>query len=96
MEVELILQPHTMTLAESIVKDVIRRMDKQERERLVELMLDEFLITMTLDERKEMMIRFIPDIVSRVMEGVSPEDRKLVMEAAISAIHHPKHRAKEE
>jgi len=49
-----------------------------------------------LDERKEMMIKFIPDIVSRVMEGVSPEDRKLVMEAAISAIHHPKHRAKEE
>jgi hypothetical protein len=85
-----------MSLAESITKDVIHRMDKQERERLVELMLDEFLRTMSLDDRKEMMMKFIPDIVSRVMEGVSPEDRKLVMEAAISAIHHPKRHGKEE
>ncbi len=84
-----------MTLAESIAKDVIRGMDKQERERIIALMLDEFLHSMTMEERKEMMAKFIPEIVSRVMEGVSPEDRKTVLEAVISAIHHPELHSKE-
>lgn len=95
MEVEPIFQHNTMTLAESIAKDVIRGMDKQERERMIALMLDEFLHSMTMEERKEMMAKFIPEIVSRVMEGVSPEDRKTVLEAVISAIHHPELHSKE-
>jgi len=65
-----------MTLAESIAKDVVREMDKPEHERIIALMLNEFLQTMTIEERKEMMAKFIPEIVSRVMEGASSEDRK--------------------
>jgi hypothetical protein len=83
--------PVTMTLAESIAKDIIHRMDKQERERFVALMLDEFFRSMTLDERKEIMTKFIPDIVSRAMEGMSLKDRKVVVEAAISVVSHPEH-----
>jgi len=84
-----------MTLAESIAKDVIRGMDKPERERMIALMLDEFLHSMTMEERKEMMARFIPEIVSRVMEGVSPEDRKTVLEAVIATVRHPELHGKE-
>lgn len=79
-----------MTIVESIAKEVIHNMDKLERERFIALMLDEFFHTVTIEERKEIMIKFIPDIVSRVMEGMSTEDRRIVVEAAISAISDPK------
>jgi hypothetical protein len=62
---------------------------------MIALILDEFLKTMTMEERKEMMAKFIPEIVSRVMEGVSPEDRKTVMEAVVAATHHPELHGKE-
>lgn len=65
-----------MTLAESIAKDIIRGMDKPECERTIALMLNEFLQTMTMEERKEMMAKSIPEIVSGVMEGVPSEDQK--------------------
>ncbi len=84
-----------MALIDSIAKDMIRNMDKQERERFVSRMLDAFFQTMSIDERKGIMIKFIPDLVSRVMEGMSPSDRKMVVEEAISAIANPKPEAKE-
>ena len=39
-------------------------------------------------------LKFIPDIVSRIMEGVSAGDGKMVMEEAISAIHGPENPGK--
>jgi hypothetical protein len=84
-----------MTFAETIAKEIIHNMDKQERERFVALMLDEFFRTMTIDERKEMIIKFVPDIVGRVLEGISLRDRKNVVEAALHVISHPEHQGKE-
>jgi len=78
-----------MTIVESIAKEIIHNMDKPERERFVAMMLDEFFHSVTIEERKEIMIKFIPDVVSRVMEGMSPNDRRIVVEAAISAISDP-------
>lgn len=79
-----------MTIVESIAKDIIHNMDELERERFVALMLDEFFNTVTIEERKEIMIKFIPDIVSRIMEGMSPKDRQIVVEAVISVISDSK------
>lgn len=79
-----------MTIVESIAKEITHNMDELERERFVALMLDEFFNTVTIEERKEIMIKFIPDIVSRIMEGMSPKDRQIVVEAAISAISDSK------
>ena len=87
--------PVTMTFAETIAKEIIHNMSKQERERFVSLMLDEFFQTMTIDERKEILIKFVPDIVGRALEGMSLRDRKIVVEAALHVISHPEHPGKE-
>jgi hypothetical protein len=84
-----------MTFAEIIAKEIISNMSKQERERFVTLMLDEFFRTMTIDERKEIMMRFVPDIVGRTMEGISLKDRKMMVEAAMNEISHSEHPVKE-
>jgi hypothetical protein len=84
-----------MTFAETIAKEIISNMSKQERERFVALMLDEFFRTMTIEERKEIMIKFVPDIVSRAMIGISLKDRKMVVEAALNVISHSEHSGKE-
>jgi hypothetical protein len=83
-----------MTFAETIAKEIIHNMSKQERERFVALMLDEFFRTITIDERKEIMVRLVPDIVGRAMEGISLKDRKTIVEAAINVISHSEHLAK--
>ena len=85
----------TMTFTEAIAKEIIHSMNKQERERFVVLMLDEFFQTMTNDERKEIVAKFVPDIVGRAMEGISLRDRKMVVEAALHVISHSEHRGKE-
>jgi hypothetical protein len=87
--------PATMTFAETIAKEIIHNMSKQERERFVSLMLDEFFQTMTIDERKEILIKFVPDIVGRALEGMSLRDRKIVVEAALHVISRPEHQRKE-
>jgi 2-phospho-L-lactate guanylyltransferase (CobY/MobA/RfbA family) len=84
-----------MTFAETIAKEIIHNMSKQERERFVSLMLDEFFQTMTIDERKEILIKFVPDIVGRALEGMSLRDRTIVVEAALHVISHPEHQGKE-
>jgi hypothetical protein len=87
--------PVTMTFAETIAKEIIHNMSKQERERFVSLMLDEFFQTMTIDERKEILIKFVPDIVGRALEGMSLRDRKIIVEAALLVISRPEHQGKE-
>ena len=87
--------PVTMTFAETIAKEIIHNMSKQERERFVSLMLDEFFQTMTIDERKEILIKFVPDIVGQALEGMSLRDRRIVVDAALHVISHPEHQGKE-
>jgi len=74
---------------------MIRNMGKEERERFVSQMLDALFQTKSHDERKEIMIKFVPDIVVRIMEGMSQADRRAVTEQAISAISNHEHEAKE-
>ena len=87
--------PITMTFAETIAKEIIHNMSKQERERFVSLMLDEFFQTMTIDERKEILIKFVPDIIGQALEGMSLRDRRIVVDAALHVISHPEHQGKE-
>jgi len=87
--------PVTMTFAETIAKEIIHNMSKQDRERSVSLMLDEFFQTMTIDERKGILIKFVPDIVGWALEGISLRGRKIVVEAALHVISHPEHQVNE-
>jgi hypothetical protein len=75
-----------MSLTEVIAKDLIRSMGKEERERFVDRVLDEFFRTMSLEDRKAMMHRFLPKIVDEMVQGMPVSDRKQIVDELIPII----------
>ena len=79
-------EPGKMTLAEMFARETLRSMNRDSREKFVVRLLDDFFASITLEEKKEMMLKFVPAIAERMMEGMSPKDRKEVLERILPII----------
>jgi hypothetical protein len=55
-------------------------MSKEEKMAMVKMMTDEFISSMSTDERKEMIKIILPDIAERLMVGTTAGDRKELVE----------------
>lgn len=75
-----------MGMMEGFVKNMIRSMSPQERYDFMEMAITELLSSMSSEERRELMIYMVPEMFKNMMEGMTQEDRKMVVEELAPAL----------
>jgi len=75
-----------MALAEMFARETLRSMDRDPRDKFVVRLLDDFFASITLEEKKELMLKFVPANVEKMMEAMSPKDRKEVLEKVLPVV----------
>jgi hypothetical protein len=58
------------------VSQIIRGLSNEEKQSLVRMITDEFIASMSAQDRKEMVRTVLPDIVDQLMAGMNHADRK--------------------
>lgn len=62
-----------------MMKRTIRKMSKEEKQKMMDKMMDEFFSSMSAEEKKEMMKNMMPKMMDKMFEGMSSEDRGEMM-----------------
>ncbi|MDW5562642.1 MAG: hypothetical protein SA339_05385 [Methanomassiliicoccus sp.] len=75
-----------MGMMEWFGKQMIKRMSPQERFDLTEMAVMEIIASMTSDEKKDLMVRLIPRVSKTMLDGMTPEDRRKVVEGVAPAL----------
>lgn len=57
----------------------IKKMSKEEKQEMMEKMMDTFFASMTAEEKKEMMEKMMPQMMGKMFEGMTAEDRGKLM-----------------
>ena len=60
-------------------KRMIRSMSPRERYDFIGMAIKEILSSMSPDEKRELMVRLIPEMSKSMLDGMTPEDRKMVV-----------------
>lgn len=71
-----------MGLKEWYMKRTVREMSKEEKQGMMEKMMDEFFASMTSEEKKELMQQMMP----KMMEGMTAEDKQELMSHMMPAM----------
>ena len=58
---------------------MFRKMGEEERQGMMNMMMDKFLADMSPDERKQIMRTMMPRMMETMFEGISAEDRRELM-----------------
>jgi uncharacterized protein YaaW (UPF0174 family) len=70
-----------MSLTETIAKELIQSMSREDRQHFVDILLSDFLAIMTPLEKKQMMQRVLPQIIDETMKDMTaPEKEEMVNE----------------
>jgi hypothetical protein len=69
-----------LSLEQLYVRTLIKGLTKGEKQAMVKMMTDEFINSMSADERKEMIKIILPDIAEKLMVGTTADDRKELVE----------------
>ena len=65
-----------MGLEQWYASQIIKGLNNEEKQSMVKMITDEFINSMSPQDRKELMKTVLPDIVDRLMAGMNHEDRK--------------------
>jgi len=68
-----------MGLKEWFVDRGIERMSREEKESMMNKMMDKFFESMIQDEKKEMMTTMMPKVMDKMFEQMSSEDMMVMM-----------------
>nr|MDO8099383.1 hypothetical protein [Candidatus Njordarchaeota archaeon] len=66
----------TLGLKEWCMKRMVRGMSKEEKQSMMEKMMDEFFASMTSEEKKELMKQMMPKMMEKMTEGMTAEDKQ--------------------
>jgi hypothetical protein len=69
-----------MRLMEWFGRRMIGNMTPQERYDFVEMAVKEMLGPMSPEEKRDLLIRLLPDVSKTMLDGLTPEDRRKVVE----------------
>jgi Mg/Co/Ni transporter MgtE len=58
------------------ISQIIKGLNNEERQSLVKMITDEFINSMSPQDRKDLVKVVLPDIVDRLMAGMNHDDRK--------------------
>jgi len=70
---------HSMGLKEWYMKRMVRGMSREEKQSMMEKMMDEFFASMTSEDKKELMKQMMPKMMEKMMEGMTAEDKQELM-----------------
>ena len=76
-----------MSLTETIAKELIQSMSKEDRQHFVDILLNDFLAIMTPLEKKEMMQRVLPQIIEETMKDMTVQEKQMMVEEVIALMH---------
>ena len=72
-----------MGLEQLYISNIIRSLSKEEKLEIARTITDEFISSMSPQDRKEMVKMFLPDIIDRLMTDMPFHDRKELVEAVV-------------
>jgi hypothetical protein len=75
-----------MGIKEWYVRREIKGMSKKEKNLFLHQMVDEFLGSMPISDKKELIKELVPQIMNQMMDGLTPADKKEVMESIMPVI----------
>ncbi len=79
-----------MGIEQWYITQVIKGLNKEEKQSMVRMITDEFIMSMSPEDRKDMVKVVLPDIIDRLMAGMTPSDRtdliKTIMPLMIAQI----------
>ncbi len=85
-----------MSLTETMGKELIQSMTKEERQHFADTLMAEFLRAMPREERKEMLYSILPKLIDETLHGMTLEEKKHVIESVVdlmkSNIANEKHK----
>jgi hypothetical protein len=73
-----------MSLTETIAKELIQSMSKEERQHFVDLLLEDFLVIMSPLEKKDMMRRVLPQIIDGTMKDMTIQEKEQMVDEVVS------------
>ena len=68
------------------MKRMVRGMSREEKQSMMEKMMDEFFASMTSEDKKELMKQMMPKMMEKMMEGMSTEDKQELMGSMMPAM----------
>jgi hypothetical protein len=75
-----------LSLEQLYISHLVKGLTKDEKQAMVKMMTDEFIASMSPQERKEMVKIVLPDIVQRLMTGTTISDRKELAESIMTLL----------
>jgi hypothetical protein len=81
-----IMKGPRLGLKEWYMKRMVRGMSSEEKQSMMEKMMDEFFASMTSEERKELMKQMMPKMLEKIMEGMTAEDKQELMGSMMPAM----------
>ena len=69
-----------MSLEQLYVSHLVKGLSKEEKQAMVKMMTDEFIASMSSNDRRELVKIVLPDIVDRMMAGTTISDRRELLE----------------
>lgn len=75
-----------MGLEQLYISHLVKGLTKDEKQAMVKMMTDEFIASMSPQERKEMVKIVLPDIIQRLMTGTTVSDRKELAESIMTLL----------
>jgi hypothetical protein len=73
-----------MSLTETIAKELIQSMSKEDRQHFVDILLSDFLAIMTAQEKKEMMQRVLPLIIVETMKDMTVHEKEKMVKEVVT------------
>jgi len=61
-------------------------MSREEKQSMMEKMMDEFFASMTSEEKKELMSQMMPEMMEKMLEGLTAEERRELMSSMMPAM----------
>ena len=75
-----------MGLEQLYVSHLIKGLSKEEKQAMVKMITEEFIASMSSQDRKELVKILLPDIVDRLMVGTTAADREELVESILARI----------
>jgi len=73
-------------LKEWYMKRMVRGMTSEEKQSMMEKMMDEFFASMTSEQKKELMEKMMLKMTEKMMEGMTSEDKQELMASMMPAV----------
>jgi hypothetical protein len=75
-----------MTIRDSIIRETIRSMDSQTKERYIAMVLTEVIDDTPPAERRELLRKFLPQVLTALTQDMSHEERVILLRSTVETV----------